>query len=68
MPSVTHDIDQPLVDLSSFVSLDFRYKRQDYMESETFEGFLGDVIDPWNLNIGNRAFIPERERNMNQMQ
>ena len=68
VPSVTHDIDRPLVDRSAFVSLDFRYKRLDYTGTKPFEGFLGDVNDPWSLNIGNRAFIPERERMMNQMQ
>ncbi|UJR30989.1 hypothetical protein I4U23_018500 [Adineta vaga] len=65
---ITNTIDQPIVDLSSFVPLDFHYKRIDYTSNELFEGFLGDVEDPWNIHIVNVQFISKRDRMMTQLQ
>jgi hypothetical protein len=65
---LTNEIDSPIVDLSSFVSLDFHYKTMDYTLNEPFDGFLGDVEDPWNIHIGNIQFIPERDQMMAQLQ
>ena len=65
-PSI--EIDRPIVDLSSFVSLDFQYRSLEYTSNEPFYGFLGDVEDPWNIHIGNIQFIPNRNRMMNQLQ
>ncbi|CAF3306994.1 unnamed protein product [Rotaria sp. Silwood2] len=65
---VTNDIDRPLVDLSSFVSLDFQYEQLKYESNEPFEGFLAHVENPWNIHIGNIQFIPKRNRLMAQLQ
>jgi hypothetical protein len=63
-----NEIDRPIVDLSSFVSLDFHYKRFEYSSNELFDGFLGDVEDPWNIHIGNIQFMPKRDCMMAQLQ
>jgi hypothetical protein len=65
---LTNEIDRPIVDLSSFVSLDFDYKTNEYTSDEPFNGFLGHVEDPWNIYIGNIQFIPKRDRMMAQLQ
>jgi len=65
---LTNEIDRPIVDLSSFVSLDFQYKSIEYTSNEPFQGFLGDVEDPWNIHIGNIQFIPKRDRMMAELQ
>jgi len=65
---LTNEIDRPIVDLSSFVSLDFQYKLIELTSNEPFNGFLGDVEDPWNIRIGNIQFIPKRDRMMAQLQ
>jgi hypothetical protein len=64
----TNEIHRSIVDLSSFVSLDFQYKSIEYTSNEPFHGFLGDVEDPWNIHIGNIQFIPKRDRMMTQLQ
>jgi len=65
---LTNEIYRPIIDLSSFVSLDFQYKSIEYTSNEPFDGFLGDVEDPWNIHIGNIQFIPKRDRMMTQLQ
>lgn len=61
-------MDRPIVDRSSFVSLDFQYRSIEYTSNEPFYGFLGDVEDPWNIHLGNTQFIPNRDRMMAQLQ
>lgn len=65
---LSNEINRPIVDLSSFVSLDFQYKSLEYTSNEPFHGFLGDVEDPWNIHIGNIQFIPKRVCMMNELQ
>ena len=59
---------QPMVDLSSFVVLDFNYEIIKHESNEAFEGFLSDAKNPWNIYIGNTQFIPKRESMMDQLQ
>jgi hypothetical protein len=65
---LTNEIDRPIIDLSSFVSLDFHYKRIEYTSNQPFNGFLGDIEDPWIIHIGNVQFIPKRDCMMAQLQ
>ena len=64
----TNEIQRPIVDLSAFVSFDFRFKQLNYESNEPFEGFLGDVENPWNIHIGNIQFIPKRDHMMTELQ
>ncbi|CAF3670874.1 unnamed protein product [Rotaria sordida] len=65
---ITNGINRPLVDLSSFVSFDFQYEQMKYNSNESFDGFLGDIENPWNIHIGNKQFIPKRDHMMTQLQ
>ncbi|CAF0791607.1 unnamed protein product [Adineta steineri] len=65
---IPNDIHSSIVDKSLFVPLDFHYKRIDYTSNELFNGFLGDVEDPWFLHVGNVQFISKREYMMTQLQ
>ena len=68
MTSLSNGIHRPTVDLSSFVSLDFQYRTIECSSNEPFDGFLGDVENPWNIHLGNAQFIPNRNRMMEQLQ
>ncbi|CAM4794896.1 unnamed protein product, partial [Rotaria magnacalcarata] len=64
----TNGIPRPLVDRSSFVSLDFQYEQLKYESDESFIGFLGDVENPWIIHIGNIQFLPKRDQMMIRLQ
>lgn len=64
----TNEIQRPIVDLSAFVAFDFRFQQLKYESNEPFEGFLGDVENPWNIHIGNIEFIPKRDYMMAELQ
>ncbi|CAF3519690.1 unnamed protein product [Rotaria socialis] len=64
----TNGIPRPLVDRSSFVSLDFQYEQLKYESNEPFIGFLGSVENPWIIHIGNIQFLPKRDHMMIQLQ
>ena len=63
-PLPVNGIDRSIVDLTSFVPLDFQYKSIELTSTEPFLGFLGDVEDPWNIHIGNIQFQSKRDRMM----
>ena len=63
-----NNINQPIVDLSSFVLPDFYYKRIEYTLDKPFEGFLGSIEDLWNIHIGNAQFIAQRDDMMERLQ
>ena len=64
----TNENEHSIVDRSSFVPSDFQYKLVECSFNTPFPGFLGDVQDPWNLHIGNKGFIPKRDRMMAELQ
>lgn len=66
--SASSVFDRPIVDLSSFVPLDFHYKRIEYTSKELFEGFLGSLEDPWLIHLGNNEFVPKRAQMMAELQ
>lgn len=68
LKSFSNGIDQTLVDLSSFVALDFQFEQLNIGSNRSFHGFLGDVENPWIIHIGNTQFIPKRDNMMAQMQ